>query len=133
MYRTCFFNRISDQLLFVFVTDVNTTSDEATTETLRKFCSCTSLIDARHMSPAYLLGDKSSLPGVSVEILSFLVPVCKTIPFLVKYSGYRSLLSRPVNSPIFMRPWLRDTFVCGVVVPGCICVCLFGVKLFDFE
>jgi len=28
MYMTCVFNRISDQLLFIFVTDVNTTSDE---------------------------------------------------------------------------------------------------------
>lgn len=28
MYVTCVFNGISDQLLFIFVTDVNTTSDE---------------------------------------------------------------------------------------------------------
>jgi len=31
MYRTCFFNRISDQLLFIFVTDVNTSDEVAET------------------------------------------------------------------------------------------------------
>jgi hypothetical protein len=67
MYMTYVFNRVYDQLLFIFVTDVNTTSDEVA-ETILLFssdhrksaqvCSCTSLIAALHMSPAYVLGDQ---------------------------------------------------------------------------
>jgi len=64
------------------------------------------------MSPAYVLGDQEfASMAYPLRFYTYSSPSVDQVRFL--YSGYRSLLSRPVNSLIFVRPWYQDTFVCG--------------------